>query len=125
MDLYRVALRSSATPLGHKTKMTNSKENPKKTRQQLKSSALNSFWIALLISVFPMVYIVDYERFGFIYSGKPRIIKTTGVDALVIMYGTLIVAVIAVFYAGYNIANCIIKIRRDDYSEEDESPDDN
>jgi len=102
--------------------MDKTEEIHKKTKQQLKRSAMNSFWIALLIAALPVLYILDYRKFGYIYSGKPRIIITTGTDALIIMYGTLLVAVIAVLYASYNIACCLIKIRRGEYSEEDESP---
>lgn len=102
--------------------MPKTEELYNKTKQQLKRSAMNSFWIALLIAAFPMFYILDYRKFGYIYSGKPRIIITTGTDALIIMYGTLLVAVIAVLYASYNITCCLIKIRRSEYSEEDKSP---
>lgn len=38
------------------------------------------------------------------------------------MYGTLAVAIIAVLFAGYNVARCIMKIRRGEYSVEDEAP---
>jgi hypothetical protein len=103
--------------------MTKPKETSKKTKQQLKRTAMNALLSAVLIAVFPLIYFIDYERFGFIYSGKPRIIKTTGTDALIIMYGSLIVAIVAALYAGYIISRCIIKIRRGDYSEIDESPD--
>ncbi|MDD2272224.1 MAG: hypothetical protein PHP95_15725 [Desulfuromonadaceae bacterium] len=93
-----------------------------KTKQQLRRSAMNSFWTALMIATLPMLYFLDYRKFGFIYSGKPPIIITTGTDSLIIMYGTLLVAVIAVLYASYNIVCCLIKIKRGEYSKEDESP---
>jgi hypothetical protein len=95
---------------------------PQKTKQQLKRSARNSLLWVLLIAVFPVFNIIDYRKLGYIYSGKPRIIKTTGIDALIIMYGTLAVAIIAVLFAAYNVARCIMKIRRGEYSVEDEAP---
>lgn len=110
--------RCAEAPLGRKNKMN----EPKKTKQQLKRSARNSLLWALLIAVFPIFYVIDYRKWGYIYSGKPRIIKTTGIDALIIMYGTLAVAIIAVLFAGYNVTRCIIKIRRGEYSVEDEAP---
>lgn len=102
--------------------MTESEDRPKKTKQQLKRSAIYSLLTALMISVIPLIYIIGYLKHGVIYTGKPPIIPTTGKMALMIIYGTSAAAFYAILIAAFNITRCLVKIRRGEYSAKDESP---
>ena len=99
--------------------MTEPIENPKKSRQQLKRSAIYSLFIALMIATFPTLYVLEYRQQGFIYTGKTRIVTASGDEALLIIYGT---AVFALSIAVYNTVKCLLKIRRGEFSVEDQSP---
>lgn len=103
-------------------KMNKTNENPKKSRKQLKRSAIYSLLIALMIAAFPVLYVLEYRKQGFIYTGKARIVTASGDEALLIIYGTAAAAVFAALIAIYNTVNCLIKIRRGDFSAEDQSP---
>jgi hypothetical protein len=102
--------------------MTDPNEKPKKSKRQLKRSAIYSLLIALMIVSFPALYALEYRKQGFIYTGKTHIVTATGDEALLIIYGTAAAAVFAALIAIYNTVNCLIKIRRGDFSAEDQSP---
>jgi hypothetical protein len=102
--------------------MTKPDETPKKTKKQLKRSATYSLLIALMIAYFPTHYILDYKKQGFIYTGKARIVTASGEEAFLIIYGTAAAAAFAALIAIYNAVKNIIKIRKGEFSEEDESP---
>jgi len=102
--------------------MTKPDENPRKTKKQLRRSAIYSLLIALMIAAFPTLYVLDYRKLGFIYTGKMRIVTASGDEALLIIYGTAAAAAFAGLVAVYNAAKCIIRIRKGEFSEEDEAP---
>lgn len=102
--------------------MTNPNEKPKKSKNQLKRSTIYSLLIALLVAYFPTLYTLEYRKHGFIYTGKARIVTASGDEALLIIYGTAAAAVFAAVIAIYNTVNCLLKIRRGEFSAEDQSP---
>lgn len=75
-----------------------------------------------MIASFPALYAFEYRRQGFIYTGKGHIVTATGDEALLIIYGTAAASVFSVLIALSNTVNCIIKIRRGDFLEEDQAP---
>jgi len=102
--------------------MTKANETHKKSKKQLKRSALYSLLIALMIAYFPILYAIEYGKQGFIYTGKTHIVTASGDEALVIIYGTAATAVFAAFIAIYNTVNCLNKIRLGEFSAKDQSP---
>ncbi len=102
--------------------MNKPEKSPRKTRKQLKKSAINSLLIALMISAFPTLYVVECRRQGFIYTGKTHIVTASGDEALLIIYGTAAAAAFAAFIAIYSAVKNLIMIRKGEFSKEDEAP---
>lgn len=102
--------------------MTNPNGNLKKSKKQLKRSAIYSLLIALMIASLPTLYALEYRRQGFIYTGKTHIVTASGDEALLIIYGTAAAAIFAAIIAFYNAVNCLVKIRRGDFSAADQPP---
>jgi hypothetical protein len=97
-------------------------DKPLKTRKQLKDSAVMSMLMALGVSIAPVAMYIDYKRFGFFYTDRGRIFAATGTEALTIIYGIGSAALILWIMAGYNCLRSAIKIKKGEYSEQDEAP---
>lgn len=98
------------------------RDKPLKTRKQLKKSTLFSILLALGVSIIPVTMYTDYKRYGFIYTGKGRVFTATGEEALAIIYGIACAAFCLWIMAGYNCLRSVTKIKRGEFSEQDEAP---
>lgn len=97
-----------------------------KKKSQLQWNAISTFLFVVLASTYPLTIINDYRRLGYIYTGKlrsgPDVVTATGNDALVIIYGVSVTMAIVWIITIYYMATCFKKIRRGEYSIQDESP---
>jgi hypothetical protein len=93
---------------------------PLRTKKQLKRSILKSVSLAAFVSVFPLLFLFQYNKFGFINiaKGYPPV-TISGNNALVTIYGMALGAVFAWIIAAYFSVNCMMKILREEYSELD------
>ena len=96
--------------------------NPKKTIQQLKKSAVTSILIALMVTFFPLSLYTHFMKYGFIYTGKDRVVTASGDVALFIIYGIAGAVAYMWVMAVYNVVRTVMKIKRGEYSEKDETP---
>lgn len=114
----------SITSWGNKN--MNTSDKTKKTKKQLRWNAIITFLFVLLASTYPLTLINDYRLLGYIYTGKlrsgPDVVTATGNDALVIIYGVSATMAIVWIVTVYYVATCFKKIKRGEFSIEDESP---
>lgn len=78
--------------------------------------------MAFCVSIIPVTMYMDFKRYGFIYTGKGRVFTATGDEALAIIYGIASAALCLWIMAGYNSLRSATKIKRGEYSDQDEAP---
>jgi len=91
--------------------MKTPKDNKSDAKNKRRNSVLLSLLLATLASSIPIRLIADYRAYGYIYSGKTRMVTATGTEALVIIYGISAAIVIMWLYVAYNALRYLLKDR--------------